>query len=64
MAYIDFILGKRVAGRKTEVWKVVSVQSSYELGIVGWHSHWRRYVFSHSRKPFLMLPVLLIYASS
>ena len=45
MPYMDFILGKQIKGKKTDVWKVVSVQGSCELGIVAWHPHWRRYVF-------------------
>jgi hypothetical protein len=51
MAYLEFILGKRPKGRKTDVWKVVSAGKTNDLlassgiGTVGWYSHWRRYVF-------------------
>jgi len=45
MSYIDFILGKKLPGRKTDVWKVVSVQDGAELGVIGWYGPWRKYSF-------------------
>lgn len=32
-------------GRKTEIYRVMSVHYDVELGTIEWHSPWRQYVF-------------------
>lgn len=51
MAYLDFIIGRRPEGKKTDVWKVVC--RGMDLGLVFWYSHWRKYTFYAGEKPIL-----------
>lgn len=35
----------KINNRKTKVWEIVSTKNNITLGIVIWHSPWRKFVF-------------------
>jgi hypothetical protein len=38
-------LNKRSEENKTDIWEIISIQSSESLGEIRWCDHWRKYVF-------------------
>jgi hypothetical protein len=46
MSYLNFLVSKRLEGRKTDVWSVASASNpSDEVGRIGWYGPWRKYCF-------------------
>ena len=43
--YLRFVEKPRPAGRKTGIYSCRNLKSDTELGVVRWHSPWRRYCY-------------------
>lgn len=45
--FLEFVLDEAAsAGRKTQVWLVLSVRSGETLGVIRWFGPWRQYTFA------------------
>jgi hypothetical protein len=42
---LNFQIEDRKKGRRTDLWRVWSLQEAIYLGEVSWFAHWRRYTF-------------------
>lgn len=42
---LEFKMHQLIAGMVTHRWTVKNAKDQLELGFIGWHSGWRRYVF-------------------
>jgi hypothetical protein len=43
--YLRFVQAPTPAGRKTQVWMVLSARTNDPLGLILWRGGWRQYVF-------------------